>query len=209
MTNSMLQAEYLPITREASVLYSAGYAAGAEEVLRAHVEAPGAPDHAAIVMLLELLFRLGKRFEFDEMARRYAAAFDLPAKPAWGLPARVSGADTFELEGTLGKAEHLAGLLPHARGRTTVAIDMSHVERIDYAFTPAFCEALRLLHLQGKRVILANIAELHAALLESFDLRHVVLLRRWKNDSPRSAAETGAWTPMPAANETTARAMAA
>ena len=196
----MLQAGSLPIAQEAAVLFSARFAAAAERLLCAHISTSGHLDHAAWVTLLEILYRVEKRADFEALARRYAATFGLPAAPPWGYPEPVAAPGAFLLEGSLSSREQLEGLMRHGRTRTTCAVDMSRVDRIDFAFTPQLAETLRAMHHQGKRVILANIAELHAGLLESFGTEHAVLLRRWKPEARPRAAETGAWAPLPASN---------
>jgi hypothetical protein len=58
-------------------------------------------------------------------------------------------------------------------------VDFSRVERIDFTFAPSFCVLLRAYGMQSKRIILANIAELHAELLQSVGTgTHVALMRR-------------------------------
>jgi ABC-type transporter Mla MlaB component len=197
----MLYADILPATREAAILFAANHAAAAEELLHARIEREGRANHEAWIMLLEILHLSGKRAAFDDLSRRYAGMYGFPA-PAWGFPARVDAPGTFELEGTIGTAAQIAGLGPHARGLKTVAIDMSQVARIEFGFTGIFCEALRHLQQGGRRVILANIAELHASLLEAFgETDHLVLLRRSKGEARRRGSETGAWAPLPSTHE--------
>lgn len=183
----MLQSGLLPIAQEAAVLFSARFTDAAEHLLCEHIARAGHTDHAAWVTLLEILYRVDKRAEFDALARQYSAIFG-PPPPAWGYPERVAAPGTFVLEGSVSSREQLEDLLRHGRSRNTCAIDMSHVDRIDFAFTSQLAETLRVLHQQGKRVILANIAELHAGLLESFGVQHAVLLRRWKTEARLLAA---------------------
>ena len=58
-------------------------------------------------------------------------------------------------------------------------IDTSNLLRIDFAFSGQFFEAIRTIHLSGKRVILSNLNELVAALLEVFGMnKHAILMRR-------------------------------
>jgi len=188
------------------VLFSARFAAAAERLLCEHISTAGPADHAAWVTLLEILHRVGKREDFEALARRYAATFALPAAPAWGYPPRVAAPGAFVLEGSISSGEQLEDLVRHGATRTTCAVDMSRVDRIDFAFTPRLAEALRAMHQQGKRVILANIAELHAGLLESFGVEHALLLRRWKTETRLRAAVTGAWAPLRASNPAVAAA---
>jgi hypothetical protein len=60
-----------------------------------------------------------------------------------------------------------------------VGVDMGAVERIDFQFAPEMCALLRGYGQQGKRIILANISDLHAELLEAIGGGgKIVLLRR-------------------------------
>ena len=53
------------------------------------------------------------------------------------------------------------------------------VLRIEFAFTSAFFDMVKAIQLAGKRVILANLNELNAALLEAFGVnRYAILVRR-------------------------------
>jgi ABC-type transporter Mla MlaB component len=56
---------------------------------------------------------------------------------------------------------------------------MSGLLRIDFAAAGLFFEAIRAIHVSQKRVVLSNINELVAALLEIFGLaKHAILMRR-------------------------------
>jgi anti-anti-sigma regulatory factor len=56
---------------------------------------------------------------------------------------------------------------------------MSKVLRIDFSFTAAFFDAIKAIQLAGKRVILTEINELNAALLEALGVnRYAILVRR-------------------------------
>jgi ABC-type transporter Mla MlaB component len=176
----ILHTEALTDSSEAAVLFSARFDGAAEELLRAGLDrSQGAGDRTPWLMLLELLHLLGRKTEFDELAHRFGHAFGRAAVPAWGFPSRVRAPGTFELKGTIADHGALAGLVAYARARATVAIDMALVERIDYGFAATFCELLRVFRMQGKKVILANIAELHASLLHSMGASNqLILLRR-------------------------------
>ena len=59
---------------------------------------------------------------------------------------------------------------------------MSKVLRIDFAAGAQFFEVVKAIQLAGKRVILSNLSELNAALLEAFGFnRHAILIRRKAN----------------------------
>jgi anti-anti-sigma regulatory factor len=53
------------------------------------------------------------------------------------------------------------------------------VLRIDFAYTAAFFDVIKAIQLAGKRVILTDINELNAALLEALGVnRYAILVRR-------------------------------
>ena len=59
---------------------------------------------------------------------------------------------------------------------------MSKVLRIDFAAGAQFFEVVKAIQLAGKRVILSNLNELNAALLEAFGFnRYAILVRRKAN----------------------------
>lgn len=87
----------------------------------------------------------------------------------------------FELKGVLSSASanQVADLNGHAASRQEVVVDMSKVLRVDFGFTAAFFEAVKAIQLAGKRVILTNLSELNAALLEALGVnRYAILVRR-------------------------------
>jgi anti-anti-sigma regulatory factor len=56
---------------------------------------------------------------------------------------------------------------------------MGKVLRVEFAFTAAFFDAVKAIQLAGKRVILTNLSELNAALLEALGVnRYAILVRR-------------------------------
>ena len=56
---------------------------------------------------------------------------------------------------------------------------MGKVLRIDFGFTSAFFDVVKAIQLAGKRVILTNLNELNAALLEALGVnRYAILVRR-------------------------------
>ena len=56
---------------------------------------------------------------------------------------------------------------------------MGKVLRVDFAFTSAFFDVVKAIQLAGKRVILTNLSELNAALLEALGVnRYAILVRR-------------------------------
>ena len=164
---------------EAAILFSAGYDAGALAVLEAEVaRCDGADVAKAWQMLLEIHHIRGDRSAFESAADRYAEAQDCSA-PTWSMQERhVSVPGMLRLEGTIGSKEDVAALVEHARMRKMIGIDMGRVERIRFEFAPEFCALLRMFTFQGRRIILGNVRETHAQLLEAVgDLAQGVLLR--------------------------------
>jgi anti-anti-sigma regulatory factor len=79
-------------------------------------------------------------------------------------------------------ANQVAELNAYAAGRTEVVIDMSKVLRIEFGYTSAFFDVIKAIQLAGKRVILADLSELNAALLEALGVnRYAILVRRKSN----------------------------
>jgi anti-anti-sigma regulatory factor len=73
----------------------------------------------------------------------------------------------------------VAELNNYAGNRTEVAVDMGKVLRIEFPFTAPFFDAVKAIQLAGKRVILTNLNELNAALLEAMGVnRYAILVRR-------------------------------
>jgi len=70
-------------------------------------------------------------------------------------------------------------LTAYAASRSEVTLDMGKVARIDFAYTSVFFETVKSMQLASKRVILANLNELNAALLEAIGVnRYAILVRR-------------------------------
>jgi ABC-type transporter Mla MlaB component len=85
------------------------------------------------------------------------------------------------LKGVLGTGskEMLSQLSAYAASKQEVVVDMGGLLRIDFAAMGLFFEAIRAIHLAQKRVILSNLNELVAALLEVFSLnKHAILMRK-------------------------------
>lgn len=95
--------------------------------------------------------------------------------------ARPDAEAGFSLKGVLSaaSANQVAELGGHAASRQEVVVDMAKVMRIDFGFTAAFFDAIKAIQLAGKRVILTNLSELNAALLEALGVnRYAILVRR-------------------------------
>ena len=151
-------------------------------------------------LLFELYILQGRMAEFEELGLEYAVAFEM-SPPSWEvyvnsvaeaakasappaapeLPASAEPPTGFAMKGVLSasSANQMAELNAYASSQTEVVVDMSRLLRIDFAFTSAFFEAVKAFQLAGKRVILANLNELNAALLEALGVnRYAILVRR-------------------------------
>ena len=151
------------------------------------------------LLLFELFVLQGKGEQFEELGLEYAVAFEIsppnweayvntvseaaakaPAAPAAPLPPAAG----FEMKGVISTASQnqFAELATHAASGTEVVVDMGKVLRIDFAVGAQFFEVVKAIQLAGKRVILSNLSELNAALLEAFGFnRHAILIRRKAN----------------------------
>lgn len=170
-----------------------------ETVLRAAFNERATEDQRPFWLLLfEIYVLQGKDTEFEELGMEYAVAFEI-SPPSWEVyvntvsaaaarttPAAPAPAPApqggFELKGVLtstASANQIAELNSYAATRNEVVVDMSKVMRIDFSFTGAFFDAIKAVQLAGKRVILANLNELNAALLEALGVnRYAILVRR-------------------------------
>ena len=172
-----------------------------EKVLRAAFnEKPPEEQKAYWSLLFELLILQGKSQEFEDLGLEYAVAFEM-SPPNWesyvnpvaaaakaSVPGKASpepvaaqADDGFALKGVLSLASsnQIAELNAFAAARTEVTIDMSKVLRVDYGYTSAFFDTVKAIQLAGKRVILAGLDELNAALLEAVGVnRYAILVRR-------------------------------
>ena len=148
-------------------------------------------------LMFELYILDGKLTEYEELGLEYAVAFEM-SPPAWEAVSRPtgtadgqrqaggsedqdSGAAGFQMKGVLShnNTEMLTQLAAYAASRQEVAIDMSRLLRIDFTAAGLFFEAIRAIHLAQKRVILSNLNEMVAALLEVFAAnKHAILMRK-------------------------------
>ena len=173
-----------------------------EAVLRAAFnEKPPEEQRAYWSLLFELLILQGKMQEFEDLGLEFAVAFEM-SPPSWEAYANPAAAGTttkgapvekaandpapssesgFALKGVISAASmnQVAELNAYAASRVEVPVDMSKVLRIDFAYTGAFYDAVKAMQLAGKRVILAGLNELNAALLEAVGVnRYAILVRR-------------------------------
>jgi anti-anti-sigma regulatory factor len=152
-------------------------------------------------LLFEIFILQGKATEFEELGLEFAVAFEMSppswetyvntvaqaaksaapaAKPA-AAPARSEPSAGYAMKGVLSSASanQMTELNAYASAHNEVVVDMSGLLRIDFSFTSAFFEAVKAFQLAGKRVILANLNELNAALLEALGVnRYAILVRR-------------------------------
>lgn len=154
------------------------------------------------LLLFELLILQGKSEEFEELGLEYAIAFEM-SPPNWevyvnsvavaaakaapgGSPVKASAAAAlsdagFPLKGVISSASanQIAELNGYASTLQEVAIDTGKVLRIDFTFASAFFDVVKAIQLAGKRVILSNLNELNAGLLEAFGFnRYAILVRK-------------------------------
>ena len=148
------------------------------------------------LLLFELLIVQGKMDPFEELGLEYAVAFEI-SPPTWETyvntvseaATRASAAPMlsdpletgFALKGVISTASQnqFADFASHAASGTEIVADMSKVLRIDFTASAQFFEVVKAIQLAGKRVILSNLSELNAALLEVFGFnRHAILIRR-------------------------------
>lgn len=151
-------------------------------------------------LLFELTILDGRMDEYEELGLEYAVAFEI-SPPPWEAVARPTGiAESapgagrdspaggaaaaqvgFALNGVVGQnsKEMLQQLSIFAAAKQEVLVDMSGLLRIDFAVAGQFFEAIRAIQLSQKRVILSNLNELVAALLEVFGMsKHAILMRK-------------------------------
>jgi anti-anti-sigma regulatory factor len=169
-----------------------------EKVLRAAINEGAAEEQKPYWLLLfELLILQGRMEQFEELGMEFAVAFEM-SPPSWEVyvnkvaeaakstttaqaPSRSAAESGFELKGVISAASagQIAELNAHAAMQPEVAVDMSRVLRIDFGFTAAFFDVVKSIQLAGKRVILAELNEVNAALLEALGVnRYAILVRR-------------------------------
>jgi anti-anti-sigma regulatory factor len=174
---------------------------GLEKVLRATFNEKTQEEQKPYWLLLfEILILQGKMDEFEEVGLEFAVAFEM-SPPSWEVYVNKVAADVaksasaakiaaaaapqleagYELKGVLSaaSANQIAELNAYASTRTEVVVEMSKVLRVEFTFTAAFFDVVKAIQLAGKRVILTNLSELNAALLEAMGVnRYAILVRR-------------------------------
>jgi anti-anti-sigma regulatory factor len=171
---------------------------GLETALRAAFNERATEEQRPFWLLLfELYVLQGKDEAFEELGLEYAVAFEMsppnwevyvntvsaaaasttPAAPATGAPPEAG----YALKGVLSatSANQIAEMNGYAASRSEVVVDLGKVMRIDFGFTGTVFDAIKAIQLAGKRVILTNLSELNAALLEALGVnRYAILVRR-------------------------------
>ncbi len=174
---------------------------GIEKVLRAAFnESDMAGQRPFWLLLFEIYILLGKMDEFEELGLEFAVAFEM-SPPNWEVYVNKVASDAakaafaakapsqsamspevgYELKGVISpaSANQIAELNAVAALRTEVVVDMGKVLRVEFGYTAAFFDVVKAIQLAGKRVILANLNELNAALLEAMGVnRYAILVRR-------------------------------
>ena len=151
-------------------------------------------------LLFELTILDGRAEEYEDLGLEYAVAFEM-SPPAWEVVARPASAGDrkpakenedaaglvtsvqagFPLNGVISQnsKEMMQQLSVFASSQQEVLVDMSGLLRIDFAAAGQFFEAIRAIQLAQKRVILSNLNEMVAALLEVFGMpKHAILMRK-------------------------------
>lgn len=170
-----------------------------EKVLRAAFnERATESERPHWLLLFELYILEGKMDEFEALGLEYAVAFEI-SPPPWEVyvnkvadgaaksPAATSAVPAaspeagHELKGVISaaSANQIAELNAYAAARTEVVVDMGKVLRVEFGYTSEFFDVVKAIQLAGKRVILTNLNELNAALLEALGVnRYAILVRR-------------------------------
>jgi hypothetical protein len=174
---------------EAAILFAAGRDQAARACLEQSLSlAPSEPR--AWAMLFELHHALDDRCSFDSLAVRHAGMRPGIPVPPWGSPPSRVHAGMIRMSGVLKDEAVISELLTQGKTRRVVALDFAEVTRIDYELAPRLCGALRLLNMQSKRVILANLGELQLELLALMGLpAQVSLIARRRGDAETPAPE--------------------
>jgi anti-anti-sigma regulatory factor len=172
---------------------------GLEKLLRGTFnEKPADEQKSYWLLLFELLILQGKSEAFEDLGMEFAVTFEM-SPPSWELYVNTVAAEAtkagapkptaaahapeagYVLKGVLSPASsnQVAELSNYAGSRAEVAVDMGKVLRIEFPFTATFFDAVKAIQLAGKRVILTNLNELNAALLEAMGVnRYAILVRR-------------------------------
>ena len=153
---------------EAALLFAAGRVGAAraclDEVLEGNVS-----DPRAWTLLFDLHRALGEREPFDAMLAAFREVFPRAPLPSWESPPIPGGPGVVVLSGVLACAADLQPLRMAHRSRI-VAVDLGRLARSAFAVIPASCAELHSLVAGGRRIILANVCELHEIVLREVGL---------------------------------------
>jgi anti-anti-sigma regulatory factor len=172
-----------------------------DKILRAAInEKTPAEQRPYWLLLFEMLILQERMGDFEELGLEYAVAFEMsppswevyenriaaaakaaPPPPATAPSARAAPEAGYSLKGVISaaSANQLAEMSAHAAARAEVIVDMSNVLRVEFGYMSVFFDAVKAIQLAGKRVILADMNELNAALLEALGVnRYAILVRR-------------------------------
>jgi anti-anti-sigma regulatory factor len=174
-----------------------------ERILRTNIAEKATDAQRAFWLLLfELLIVEGKGHEFEELGLEYAVAFEISppnwetyvntvaaaaakapapsAKPTLASPGPNQG---YPLKGVLSaaSANQIAELNGYASSHAEVAVDMDKVLRVELSYATTLFEVVRAIQSAGKRVVLTNLNELNAGLLEAFGFSRFAILVRKKS----------------------------
>src|SRR5258706_7286429 len=160
-------------------------------------EKPTAETRPYWQLMFEICILQGKSAEFEELGLEYAVAFEVSPPPwevyvnsvaaaaktsvAKAVAAANPAENGFPLKGvvSVASANQISELNAYAASRAEGTLATGKVSRIDFPYTGQFFEIVKSMQLAGKRVILANLNELNAALLEALGVnRYAILVRR-------------------------------
>lgn len=149
------------------------------------------------VLLFELYQRLGMQNEFEDLGLEYAMGFEM-SPPSWepiALEEETSTNETeaestnetpssqgFPLRGAIGldNLTQIQQMMNHAAAHKEVHINMSGLQRIDFAAVGNFVDALNKLATAGKKVVLIDVGELIFPLFEAFAINRLAVMLRQK-----------------------------
>ena len=173
-----------------------------EKLLRSMIaENATEAQRAFWALLFEIFILQGKGEEFEELGLEFAVAFEmsppiwetyvnpvaaaLAKVPASAKPVLASGPPGrgFQMKGVISaaSANQIAELNGFASSHAEVAVDMGKVLRVEIGYAATLFEVVKSIQVSGKRVILSDLNELNAALLEAFGFNRFAILVRKKS----------------------------
>ena len=178
--DSSLTAQVPAPLQEAAVLFAAGHAEAACGVLHAQLLAHGDELEPAVwIAFLEACAAVGHAELRRQWSTRFVARFGFEAPDVAAPAAPIVAPGCVALEGTLADPCPAIAAIPLKGAGKAVCLDFSRVDRIDFQALPMLSAELRRLGLAGRRVVIANVSALQAALLDVAGIaRSAVLIRR-------------------------------